>query len=381
MTGNGDLITEPVPCLEKSELLSSSAKRNRKLLKQLHLDDFAGELVKEMEVDAETQQRMTAPVPLCETVLAQCVVSRRFARVQGTRPDGTPKVRAVDDCTGSGLNGTAVPGEKLHHHHFDQLLHVAADVKAASGDVPSLWKADIDSAYRRIPVLPEDRDLLHVAVAHEGSIHHGIQVQCDPFLGAVASVHACETLHLPVLKYVDDFFSAEVEEAASHAMNTFARLVVALMGETAISKRKLECGNPLTVLGLTLELRRDDILCFLDEKKASKWIDALHTVQKEKKMAPGDASKMAGRLSFAAQHMYMKIGRAMLKPFFSQQYSPPRGVKANGELLSACKWWTDVLTCHRHQTWGITLRNPRPFKFPPPLSNQGRMNHEVHVVN
>ena len=40
----------------------------------------------------------------------------------------------------------------------------------------------------------------------------------------------------------------------------------------------------------------------------------------------------------------------VLKPFFSQQYNPPRGVRANGELLSTCKWWTDVLTCHCHQT-------------------------------
>ena len=33
-----------------------------------------------------------------------------------------------------------------------------------------LWKADIDAARRRIPVKPDDRELLHVAVLHEGVV-------------------------------------------------------------------------------------------------------------------------------------------------------------------------------------------------------------------
>ena len=280
--------------------------------------------------------------------------------MQGTRPDGSLKVRAVDDCTGSGLNATTAPGEKLHHHHLDQLLTVAAAVRATDMEIPVLWKADIDAAYRRIPVKPEDRDLLHVAVLREG-VTMVARHNAAPF-GAVASVHAwercgallwhivCAILHLPVLRYVDDYFSAESPTCCKHSMHVFAKLITAVLGSTAISKHKLKWGNPLTILGLTLTLRSDDIMRAPDRKKADKWAGVLKNVLHDKVMAPGDASKMAGRLSFASQHMFLKLGRAMLRPFFAQQYAPPKGQKAGGDLITACKWWIEVLERHRHQT-------------------------------
>ena len=360
VTGNGDTIDVHEEAQSRDELLCDCRTANMRLIRQLHKDEHSSDLLKQIEDDASNQQRMTAPVPICERVLEQGVVSRRFSRVQGTRPDGSLKVRAVDDCTGSGLNATTAPGEKLHHHHLDQLLAVAAAVRATDMEIPMLWKADIDAAYRRIPVMPEDRELLHVAVLHEGvtmvARHHAA-----PF-GAVASVHAwercgallwhiaCAILHLPVLRYVDDFFSAESPTCCKHSMHVFARLITAVLGSTAISKHKLEWGNPLTILGLTLTLRSDDIMCAPDRKKAEKWAGVLKNVINDNVMAPGDASKMAGRLSFASQHMFLKLGRAMLRPFFAQQYAPPKGQKAGGDLITACKWWIEVLERHRHQT-------------------------------
>ena len=74
-----------------------------------------------------------------------------------------------------------------------------------------------------------------------------------PF-GAVSSVHSWERvgmmlatlarrlLHLPVLRYVDDFFTAEREESAAHAMMCFARFVRMLLGETTIEAKKLDYG-------------------------------------------------------------------------------------------------------------------------------------------
>ena len=134
---------------------------------------------------------------------------------------------------------------------------------------------------------------------------------------------------IAVLRYLDDIFSAETEAAASHAMNTFARSVVALMGETAVSKRKLESGNPLTILVDTgVDMGRHTV-CPGRKEGFQIRIETLHAVRREGTLAPGDASKMAGRLSFAAQHMYMGIGRAMLKPVFLQQHSTPSSMKVN----------------------------------------------------
>ena len=61
-------------------------------------------------------------------------------------------------------------------------------------------------------------------------------------------------LHIPLLRYVDDYFSAERSECCRHALNCFSRLVRCLLGNSSITERKLECGMPLTVLGLSVTL-------------------------------------------------------------------------------------------------------------------------------
>ena len=80
---------------------------------------------------------------------------------------------------------------------------------------------------------------------------------------------ARDILFLPVFRYVDDYFCAE-RYSHSHAsniytpcmfvclrpetmesgMDMFARMVRALLGPTAVSERKLECGRELEVLGI-----------------------------------------------------------------------------------------------------------------------------------
>ena len=83
--------------------------------------------------------------------------------------------------------------------------------------VPGLIKVDVDSAFRRVPLLPEHRWAAAVAflVAREAlaSFHYAM-----PF-GAVGSVHAWERvgafllvalrklLHIPLFRYVDDYFT------------------------------------------------------------------------------------------------------------------------------------------------------------------------------
>ena len=70
------------------------------------------------------------------------------------------------------------------------------------------------------------------------------------------------------------------------------------------------------------------------------------------KRAPSDAGKMAGRLSFAARSTFRFMGRAMVKPFYAQQYAAT-GRKAKGgaaailrmgpDLRAASEWWIEIL--------------------------------------
>ena len=68
----------------------------------------------------------------------------------------------------------------------------------------------------------------------------------------------------------------------------------------------------------------------------------------------GAASKLAGRLAFAASCTFRRLGRAMIKPVYNQQYSRTGAVGST--LETALRWWLHVLT------QGIT--ESRPWKMP-----------------
>ena len=99
-----------------------------------------------------------------------------------------------------------------------------------------LWKADIDSAFRRVPIAEGHREFAAVVFLKDGtpfvSTHNAL-----PF-GSIASVHgwdrigsllrtlARKLLKLPVSRYVDDYFAADRMSSIEHAMSCFARCVL-----------------------------------------------------------------------------------------------------------------------------------------------------------
>jgi len=70
--------------------------------------------------------------------------------VPGVRADGSPKLRAIDDFTRSRVNERTYPTEKLRYESIESLLALLRLCRSAWGDGLALYKADIDSAYRRI---------------------------------------------------------------------------------------------------------------------------------------------------------------------------------------------------------------------------------------
>ena len=130
----------------------------------------------------------------------------------GTREDGSIKVRPIDDFTRSQCNAATGPTERLQYESLDLLLETIRQAKEAWATTDlALWKADVDSAYRRIPVAPSHRQYAWTVFKAEGETMVA-QHLCLPF-GAVASVHhwnragdlfktiARKLLHVPVLRH------------------------------------------------------------------------------------------------------------------------------------------------------------------------------------
>ena len=93
---------------------------------------------------------------------------------QGLLADASAKARPIDDLIASGVNAHTHPTQKVTNDTLDKLLEAMRRVRGALQvrsrlpsqrasrvlsafrlkDEMALYKADIDSAYRRVPILP-----------------------------------------------------------------------------------------------------------------------------------------------------------------------------------------------------------------------------------
>jgi hypothetical protein len=114
-----------------------------------------------------------------------------------------------------------------------------------------------------------------------------------------------------------------------------------LMGEDAIASAKLEFGTQLIILGMNVVPCHLGVRFQLCEKKARKWAHVIARALNDGHLDAGTAQKLAGRLSWATQMLFHRVGRAMIKPIFAQKASAT-GIIGD-KLREALQWWLDVL--------------------------------------
>jgi hypothetical protein len=117
------------------------------------------------------------------------------------------------------INGHYTPTVNITHDHLDDLLAALRMHKQLVGSAPWLWKADVDAAFRRIPIRESHKWAAGVAYLLEGepwvAFHEGMpfgatgSVVAWHRIGALITSIARKLLHLPVFRYVDDWFAAD----------------------------------------------------------------------------------------------------------------------------------------------------------------------------
>ena len=150
-------------------------------------------------------------------------------------------------------------------------------------------------------------------------------------------------------------FCASFEGTVEHAKECFARCVRAMLGFDAIEPKKLEHGRKLTILGIDVQVGHKDITMWPTQQKVEQWTNELVEHDISGVMSPGAASKMAGRLNFATQHCFRRVGRAMVRPFYAKQYSKNRSGACDAALTGAIKWWIE--TFRKNLTQTISLKS------------------------
>ena len=154
-SGRGTKRSSETQLGDVHELAASRVEANKQLLTRRREDENSGVLLEKTQQDAELG-RMSPPVSL-RHVPKECLLASRFSVEQGFTDTGDKKIRPIDDLSASGVNGCCAQEEKLSNDGVDTLFQVARQFTELVGEVPWLFKADIDAAYRRIPLKVSDR--------------------------------------------------------------------------------------------------------------------------------------------------------------------------------------------------------------------------------
>ena len=262
-SGHGSPEVFP-PRLGIAELMGNAESANRDISSGLR-DGAHGDAILRKTQDEAVLGRISCPVPLRDVCLEGAVIAPRFA-VEQLREDGSSKLRLVDDMTKAKINAATRPQERLHHDAVDALFEAARIFQDVAGRAPALWKADIDAAFRRVPIRAEHRRFAWIVFSAAGQVW-AAQHAAAPF-GATSSVHswarvgafiaeaARVLLRIAALRYVDDYFGPDHPEVVEQAAAQLAELVQLMLGPGAVAPDKTAWGSPLVILGLEIKAGR-----------------------------------------------------------------------------------------------------------------------------
>ena len=99
------------------------------------------------------------------------------------------------------------------------------------------------------------------------------------------------------------------------------RVIRVLLGASALAARKIEWGMSLVVLGVSITMHKAGYECRPSREKMEKCIVVMKQALATGLLHGGAAAKLGGRLLWAAQHLFRRLGRAMLRPIFRQKSS------------------------------------------------------------
>ena len=156
-----------------------------------------------------------------------------------------------------------------------------------------------------------------------------------PF-GAVSAVYAWDRLGgalaailqhfliIPCSRYVDDLFWADFSASAADGCLHAPRLV-SLLGFTLAPDKTPPAAQTQDVLGISTSLAgpvgSQHLIATVEPRKLTVWLTAISSSLQSGSLPPQDATKLAGRFSFAAWALWGRVARAHLRRFYDHVIS------------------------------------------------------------
>ena len=120
-----------IGCAES--LKEDCLRSNRKLIASLKEDKLSAELLELTRADAELG-RMTKPIPVMDCDLEVVRAHPRFAVDQGVKPDGSRKIRAIDNMSWCAHAGDSGHQRMLHGHGTRAVPHAGVPSRRGRHD-------------------------------------------------------------------------------------------------------------------------------------------------------------------------------------------------------------------------------------------------------
>ena len=159
-----------------------------------------------------------------------------------------------------------------------------------------------------------------------------------------------QVLKIPVLRYVDDYLGLDRKDCIIHGMDCFVRIVRCILGTSAMSEEKIGAGITMEFLGICVNPTIEGISFWPSRAKVLRWLADIEHALVHDRLSAGDASKLVGRLAFANQVIFKRLGRAMLRPLYAQQNAPMHNGRLSNLLRLSLQWWKSVLSLEIRDT-------------------------------
>ena len=133
-------------------------------------------------------------------------------------------------------------------------------------------------------------------------------------------------LKVPPGRYVDDFFRAD-REGVALARSRCLTVIAALLGLPADDEKDADHVIKMVLLGATaiVDAPSNSFLTQVAEENTTKCKEIMLRLLGSATCSPVDAASIAGRLSFSVTLAANRVGRAFIKPFNAQLFSPMHG--------------------------------------------------------
>ena len=248
---------EPEDILSERDLQDARASNNRIILGKLKASDMDDE-VYQMTCEDASKGWMSWPRRLRHADLADYALTRRLPVAEWREHVASYRTRIVDHATESLRNAaTGTAGQRLQSDTLELLFWLLSIFMLAAVE-PFLYKADVASAYRKVPIRPAHHQYSASVFSYAGDAWLSLHYVCA--FGAVSSVWNFHRVGnwllrflrtkalLPVLKYVDDFFG--VSRRGLRFAPTDVMSVIFCAFGLELDGRKSECfQSALVVLG------------------------------------------------------------------------------------------------------------------------------------